>query len=73
MKMMGLHFGLFIHQKIMSSLKKLEVALEKYNQQSRIPGVNSAMHRARVFSTNGELTQRYNTDRKCGHFIWSTG
>ena len=39
-------------------------AVKMQNRQSKKPDVNSAINGLRLSSTNGELTQRYDTDRK---------
>ena len=68
--MVGLHFGLFIHKKNIEQLQK--VAVKMQNRQSSVPGVNSAINGACVSSTNDEISQRFNTDRKRGHCNSST-
>ena len=55
-------------------IEQLEkAAVKMQNRQSRLPDVGSATNGARVSSSNGEVTQRYNTDRKRGHGNSSTG
>ena len=70
-KSVMLHFGSFIHQTKLSSFEK--VAIKMQNRQSSTPGANLAFNGARVSSTNGELIQRFNTDRTSGHGNSSTG
>ena len=39
-------------------------AVKMQNRQSKVPDLKSAINGLRLSSTNGELTQRYDTDRK---------